>query len=162
VKLEIGAGEAAGNNPDWKYSDVRAVPGVDFVCNAWDIDEHVEDNVVEKIYSRHFFEHVTFRQGEVVLEKWLKIMKPGGVCEMMLPNMDFHVKQYISGSKPEHCRAGFWGWQRGEFEEVWDVHKSGYNVKSLSALVKSKGFVNYKSLRSTSDKHLHVTFEKAV
>ena len=79
----------------------------------------------------------------------------------MLPNMDFHVQQYLSGSKPEHCRAGFWGWQRGEFEEVWDVHKSGYNVKSLGALVKSKGFVNYKSLRSTSDKHLHVTFEKA-
>ena len=45
----------------FKTCDIRNVPGVDFVCPAWEIERHVELNTVDEIFSRHFFEHPTFR-----------------------------------------------------------------------------------------------------
>ena len=55
------------------------------------IDEYVSECTVDEIFSRHFFEHLTFKQGRVVLEKWFKILKPQGKMHMMLPNLDFHI-----------------------------------------------------------------------
>jgi hypothetical protein len=56
--------------------------------------------------------------------------------------------------------AGFWGWQRGTFNDVWDVHKSGYDEELLTNLVKKKGFVNIQSLAKSKSKHLHLRFYK--
>lgn len=159
MKIEFGCGETP-TKTDFKTCDIRDLDGVDYVCAAWDIDQHVEHSSVDEVFSRHFFEHLTFAQGEAVLGTWWKILKPGGKCEMMLPNMKFHINQWISGSNMEHARAGFWGWQRGDFADTWDVHKSGYDFLSLSELLVAKGFTNVKSLKKPTNKHLHIICEK--
>lgn len=159
MKIEFGCGE----NPTktgFKTCDIRDVNGVDYVCAAWDICDHVEPNSVDEIFSRHFFEHLTFAQGERVLESWYSILKPGGTCEMMLPNMSFHINQWISRENMDHARAGFWGWQRGEFSDTWDVHKSGYDVETLTQLLENKGWIEITSLKKPTNKHLHVRFKK--
>ena len=154
LKIEFGCGEKP-TKEGFKTCDIRNVSGVDFVCPAWNIDRYVAENSVDEVFSRHFFEHLTFAQGEKVLEVWYKILKPNGRMEMMLPNMDFHINQWLNNSDLEHAKAGFWGIQRGEFEDVWDVHKSGYNFDTLSALLISCKFKNIKSLKNKG-KHLHV------
>lgn len=162
MNIEFGCGETP-TKEGFKTCDIRDVPGVDFVCPAWDIDKYVEENTVDEIYSRHFFEHLTFRQGEVVLEKWHKILKPGGKCEMLVPNMRKHVNEWLSGDPQQFAKSlkGFWGLQRGEFEELWDVHKSGYTTDTLRELVLSKGFVNPVSLsHPVKSKHAHLAFFK--
>ena len=53
MKIEFGC----GNRPTkqgFKTCDIRDVPGVDFVCPAWDIDLHVPTNSLDEIFSRHF------------------------------------------------------------------------------------------------------------
>ena len=75
----------------FKTCDIRNVPGVDFVCPAWDIDLHVEENTVDEIFPRHFFEHLTYKQGRIVLQKWHKIHSPTGVMHMMLPQFRFYT-----------------------------------------------------------------------
>jgi len=164
MKIEFGCGETP-TKQGFKTCDVRDVPGVDFVCPAWDIDKHVKENSVDEIFSRHFFEHLTFKQGEVVLDKWKRILKNNGRCEMMLPNMTFHINQWVNlrneGKNLRHAKAGFWGWQRGEFDDVWDLHKSGYDRELLTALLIEKGFKKIKSLASDTSKHLHLEFYKA-
>lgn len=163
MNIEFGCGETPTKS-GYKTCDIRKLPGVDYVCNVWDIDKHVEENSVDNIFSRHLFEHLTFPQGEYTLDVWKKILKPGGVCEMMLPNMAFHLDQWINKrNNPKefsHCMAGLWGWQRGLFDDVWDVHKSGYDKQSLQALVMKKGFRNYESLDHDMSRHLHVRFIK--
>ena len=57
LNIEFGCGE----NPtkeNFKTCDIRNLPGVDFVCPAWDIDQHVKENSVDEIFSRHFFQKV--------------------------------------------------------------------------------------------------------
>tara|TARA_B100001287_G_scaffold238423_1_gene211866 strand:- start:10200 stop:10673 length:474 start_codon:yes stop_codon:yes gene_type:complete len=157
MKIEFGAGETP-TKTDFLQQDIRAVEGIDFVCSAWDIDQQVDSNSVDEIFSRHFFEHLTFAQGEYLLEVWYKILKPGGRIEMMLPNMMCHAYQWINGDP--RAAENIYGHQRGEFEDTWDIHKSGYDQYSMKTLVERKGYKDYKSFNKDKSKHLHVEFFK--
>jgi predicted SAM-dependent methyltransferase len=166
MKLEFGSGETP-TKEGFLTVDVRDLPGVDYVCNAWEIDKHVDENSVDEIFSRHFFEHLTFEQGERQLQVWHKILKPGGRCEMMLPNMVHHVHQWIHLRNDPHAlkraQEGFWGRQRESLTETWDIHKSGYDEETLTALVKRFNYVDIKPLskHTIKHKHLHLEFYKA-
>ena len=159
LKLEFGAG-GASERPGYKTVDIRPEPGVDYVCPAWQINSHIEDNTVHEIYSRHFFEHLTFQQGRVVLDQWYNILVPGGLIEMMLPNMDLHIAQFQADPTHEHGLAGIYGWQRGVFDDTWDCHKSGYNWTSLHKLLKQHGSDNIVNHKKPLHKHLHVSARK--
>jgi predicted SAM-dependent methyltransferase len=162
MKIEFGCGE----NPTkegFKTCDIRNLPKIDFVCEAWKIDEFISESTVEEIFSRHFFEHLTFAQGEKLLDSWYKILKPDGIVEMLTPNMTYHFKQWINRSSEKefnHAKAGLWGWQRGTLDETWDIHKSGYDYDSLSKLLIKKKFKNIKLISDVDSMHLHVTFTK--
>jgi predicted SAM-dependent methyltransferase len=160
MKIEFGCGE----NPTKKNfmtCDIRSLPGIDFVCDAWKIDTLVAEDSVDEIFSRHFFEHLTYIQGEIVLEKWYKILKSGGTMEMILPNMEYHIDQWTRRSDKkelDHAKAGFWGWQRDSLDNLWDVHKSGYDYPMLEELLIAKGYKNIKNL--TKDAHLWIICQK--
>ena len=159
MKIEFGCG-ATPTKTEFKTCDIRNLPGIDFVCPAWEISNHVQLNTVDEIFSRHFLEHLTFIQANKLVSIWFDILKPSGICELSVPNMDYHIQQWISGTNMNHARAGFWGWQReGEFE-VWDVHKSGYNEHTLTELFVSKGFVDPKRIPSKKGISLHMSFTK--
>lgn len=162
MKIEFGSGQSP-TKEGFKTCDIRDVPGVDFVCPAWEINKLVEPNSVQEIFSRHFFEHLTFRQGERMLKVWHEILVPGGKCEMMLPNMTYHIKQWNSRSTKreiKHANAGFWGWQRGTLDDVWDVHKSGYDKELLIPIVEKHNFIRVRSHAQPTSKHLHLSFYK--
>jgi hypothetical protein len=79
---------------------------------------------------------------------------------MMMPNIEFHVRQWLSRDPAamKHARVGFWGWQR-EVEEGqdWDIHKSGYDTLTMTQLLTNKGFINVKSHSKPTGKHLIVS-----
>ena len=159
MQLEFGCGERP-TRPGYSTCDIRDLPGIDYVCPAWDIHLHIEPNTVTNIWSRHFLEHLTFPQGRMWLSACLEILAPGGEQTICLPNMRFHVQQWINGNALEHARAGFWGWQREGETKLWDVHKSGYTDDQLIALVHELGYENARSTRKTSDKHLEIVCYK--
>ena len=159
MKIEFGCG-AKPTKLDFKTCDIRNLPGIDFVCPAWEIDQYVSPSSVDEIFSRHFLEHLTFLQAEKLVVIWFSILKPGGTCELSVPNMEYHIQQWTKGKNMDHARAGFWGHQRDGEYEVWDVHKSGYNQQSLTLLFTNKGFVNPVSHRKPTNKHLWMSFTK--
>ena len=75
MKIEFGCGETP-NYPDYKTCDIRHLPGIDYVCPAYEIDLHIPFNTVTHIFSRHFIEHLTFEQGERWLKACLNILFP--------------------------------------------------------------------------------------
>ena len=159
MKIEFGCGETP-TKPGFLTCDIRDLPGIDFVCVAWDIDQHVAAESVEEIFSRHFFEHLTFQQGQRLMQTWYHILQVGGVCEIMVPNMDYHIQQWLNPRNNKdfgHACAGFWGWQRGTFDDTWDIHKSGYNYDSLARLMSVTGFREIRRLDDGQGIHLHVT-----
>ena len=159
IKIEFGCGETPSKK-DFLTCDVRNLPGVNYVCSAWEIETHIAPNTVDEIFSRHFFEHLTFSQGENVLNAWFNILKPGGRMEMKLPNMTFHIQQWKTRSNIEHAKAGFWGWQREGDTKSWDIHKSGYDIDLLNDLLLKKNFTNIQSLEGKMHFELHIICNK--
>lgn len=148
ICLEFGGGETP-TFPEYMQVDVRALPEIDIVCYAWEIADHVRANSVEHIFSRHFLEHLTFRQGDLFVAASVKILKPGGRFEAIFPNMEWHVKQWLTEENVgnfnvdnpfERGMEGLWGKQRGSIDDTWDLHKSGYKKWQIERLFEAHGF----------------------
>lgn len=165
MNLEVGCGDRPVMHR-WKRNDIRDLPGIDFVCASWDIHKHVEAGSVDQIYSRHFFEHLTFDEGRRTLESWRLVLKSGGTVEMLVPDMTFHIIQWRDPDRKttktnkgltsqEWAIRGFWGQQRGD----WDIHKSGYDYDLLRDAVTAVGFVGFYRVPDKRQ-HLHVAFGK--
>jgi len=162
MKIEFGCG-ATPTKKGFKTCDIRDVQGVDFVCPAWEIGKYVPENTVDEVFSRHFFEHLSFHQGEVMLDVWKRILKPEGKCELILPNMTFHINQWInrkSKRELDHAKAGLWGWQRGTIDDTWDMHKSGYDNQTMKDLLMKHNFRHIEILNKDDDQHLHAVCYK--
>jgi predicted SAM-dependent methyltransferase len=164
MQIEFGGGNNP-RRPSYKQVDIRKFDGISYVCNSWEIDQYISEDSVTEIYSRHFFEHLTHSQALRTLKAWHKILKTGGRVHLICPNMDFHLKQWynwknLSEKEKNHCRAGFWGWQKEGDVSAWDLHKSGYDFDKLKELVESKGFAKVKNLDDLDSKHLEVEFFK--
>jgi len=173
MKLELGCGESL--RPGFVGCDIRRLPNVKYVCNPWDLINHINDETVDHIYSRHFFEHLTYHEGRKTLLTSWKILKSNGIFEICLPDLRFHLEQLMSNdrrdtnfefhlgtlSSLDHAIAGLYGWQRqSETEGYWDVHKSGYDQEMLEYLLKEHGFNQIQRLK-TKPYHLHLICKKS-
>ena len=162
MKIEFGAGDSP-QYPKYKKCDIRDLEGIDYVCNAWEIDNLVEENTVDHIYSRHFLEHLTFEQARVYFSACYKILKEGSVMEHVLPNMEWHVRQWLSEDNAMGFNIdepfirginGLWGKQRGELSDLWDVHKSGYKPWQIEKMLSNAEFSEIEWI-DTPVKNLH-------
>lgn len=162
MKIDFGC----GSKPKQGFvgCDVNDSPGIKYVCDCWDIGVYVDECTVEEIYSRHMFEHLSFINGERTLQAWYRILKPGGIIKMEIPDLLYHIKQYlqyhnnrnvlsaVSHRKKvtefEHAIGSLFGWQREADTQMWDIHKSGYDEQTLKNLFTKHKFNNFKRLPS--------------
>ena len=165
--IYVGCGE--DRRQGFLHCDIRALEGVDIVCQAWELSSHVTE--VTEIYSRHMLEHLTMKEAYLTLSDWHYSLAKGGNVYIVVPNLDFHIQQWLdadwseeifidSKSKENHALAGFYGWQRecdpqalNYSKSYWDVHKSGYNAKLLSFLMHRIGFLDIE-ITIKNQKHL--------
>lgn len=168
MKIEIGGGDKP-RHPDWMQADVRKRPATHFVCDAWDLCDHVEEGVVEATYSRHVFEHLTYAQGVMFAKCMHKILRRGGTVELICPNLDFHISQWVSKRNipgtlkcgwKKHAIAGLYGFQREGDRMLWDVHKAGYTNDMLKDVFTDNGFCVSKQFSGPLDRDLHFVFHK--
>lgn len=159
IGLEFGCGDTP-RRPEYDGVDIRTLPTVKHVCNAWDITEHVSDESIDIVFSRHFLEHLTFHDANRTIRAWHTILKDDGVCEIIVPDMRYHIEQFLHPKRKSKkyndqwsietvARFGFWGHQR-ETEDglVWDVHKSGYDFELLRDILLENGFSRVKKIKS--------------
>jgi hypothetical protein len=78
---------------------------------------------------------------------WLRLLKPGGLLNVIIPDIIFHARQILGlaqspfANQFEHALAGFWGWRdeaRGGNRE--DTHRWGYTEQSLQEELIRAGF----------------------
>lgn len=155
-KLDFGCGPEPKSG--YVGVDIRKMPGVEYVCNAWEINRYVQEASITNIYSRHFFEHLTFQQADITLQAWYDVLVPEGSIQLILPDIQYHIEQFINPNPAErsaansewtvleHAIAGFWGWQREGQTKTWDVHKSGYNLSLLKEKLIQNGFCGIERL----------------
>ena len=50
---------------------------------------------VDKIYSSHFLEHLPYDKALGVLRECRRVLKPGGIFRLVVPDLLYHAKKYV-------------------------------------------------------------------
>ncbi|MDC7786523.1 methyltransferase domain-containing protein [Rhodoplanes sp. TEM] len=137
--------------------DVRADSAADVVANAWET-ERFPQGTAALVYSRHMLEHLDPDDARLALCAWLRLLRPGGLVNVIVPDIAFHARQVLGLSSSvfpnqyDHACAGFWGWRdevRGGSRE--DAHRWGYVESSLAHEMAEAGFVDIQRVNEGPD-----------
>lgn len=92
IFLELGAGDKKGSN-GWITIDMTE--NCDIFC---DLRKGITfpNESVSKIYSSHFFEHLTFKEGQIFLDECLRVLISGGIFSICVPNARIYIEAYLN------------------------------------------------------------------
>ncbi len=104
LKIDLGGGYRAGTN-GWITIDVSRE------CDLyWDLRFGIPfaDGTVDKVYSSHLFEHLSYQDGLALLTDAVRVLKPGGSFSIVVPNARLYVEHYLGTRElPED----YFGWK---------------------------------------------------
>ena len=66
---------------------------------------------ISKLYSSHFFEHLTYQEGQIFFDECLRVLIPGGVFSICVPNARLYIDSYLNSDNPELDRNHFFGYK---------------------------------------------------
>jgi predicted SAM-dependent methyltransferase len=141
--LNVGCGPNAIETEDW-YNIDGFHPKADLLCDAARTLPFA-DNRFEGIFAEHIFEHFTPRQARTFLAQCKRILKPGGVLRLVVPDGELYIKRYLEDRK--------WMLERrdGRFRTPMEVmnevfrqeyeHQYTYDYETLALHLTEAGFV---------------------
>lgn len=146
ISLDLGGGDRKGTN-GWLTVDMT------HNCDLyWDLRLGIpfDDNSVSRIYSSHMFEHLTYEEGQGLLNECMRALKPGGSFSIVVPNAGMYIEGYMGqrelpeeyfGWEPAYNRTtridalNYVAYMAGE-------HKYMFDQENLLHILTAKGFVN--------------------
>ena len=134
VLIHLGCGDIA--SPEFVNVDVRPAPHIHYVCNVTDLSVFPED-YADLIYACHVLEHIRHPALRQTLWEWRRVLKPGGVLRLSVPDFDKIVHIYELYSRDVACIIDpLLGSQNYEY----DAHYSTFNHAYLCAKLAEVGF----------------------
>jgi hypothetical protein len=55
----------------------------------------IGDQTAEIVYASHLFEHLTIKSRAVFLREAFRVLKPGGILRLVVPDLELHTRHYI-------------------------------------------------------------------
>ena len=97
------------------------------------------DNMVDYIYSSHFLEHLSRQDGVSLAEEMFRVIKPGGIVRISVPDLAYAVSLYEQGYKEKMLISYFFV---EDDDSYFARHKYMYDFNMLSEMLIGAGFVN--------------------
>jgi predicted SAM-dependent methyltransferase len=149
ISLEIGAGAKMGQG-QWLTMDMN--PNCDLV---WDINKGLPfpDESVHNIYSSHVFEHFSFKDGQRLLEECKRILLPGGIFSICVPDAKIFISLYLNDENFDKDKYLSYKPADNGTSKIDLVnyiaymdghHKYMFDKENIISILKNKGFKNVK------------------
>lgn len=144
--LDIGAGDHKRTWPGYKTTsiDVRPQTKPDFVMDARLLN--FPDDHFDMVASCHTFEHIPRWEQETVWKESVRVLKPGGKVEHIIPNLEWAAQHIANDTLEESGEVVYnvlYGEQEiGNCERANNTHYFGYTPRVAKELAEAAGLVN--------------------
>ena len=96
---------------------------------------------VEAIHCSHLLEHFSHRQSLDVLNEWVRVLQPGGTCQIAVPNFNKIIEVYQSSEAGKYPIEMYC--MGGQVDD-YDIHMSLWTEDKLRDLMKKAGLTDIK------------------
>ncbi len=151
-KLHLGCG--VKHLPGYFHVDALDYPHVDKIGPVDDLS-FIEDGQVGHIYACHLLEHFGRKEHVDVLREWRRVLRPGGVLRLAVPDYQACAELYVAGKLPnglETIRGLMMGGQR----DVYDYHKVIFDKPTLTQTLLDVGFSSVRDWNWQTTDHAHM------
>lgn len=150
LRLNVGAGARrpegyfnvdAEENPD-------APKPLDAVCMAGAIP--LPDNSVSELMAVHLWEHLYRWECDEVMEEWKRVLRPGGLLVLEMPDLIKFCKNIIDGATrggKHPDQLGMWaGWGDPRSKNPHMCHKWAWSPETIEEFLRGHGFIKIRHL----------------
>lgn len=116
-------------------------------------------NYMERIYSEHVLEHLKYDDGIRFLKEAYRVLVPGGVIRIAMPDLDDLVEGYCHNWR----RFDWVNWPQFSFIKTraeminiafhWWGHQYLYNKEELARALEKAGFSNYNFVEHSASQY---------
>lgn len=134
IRLDIGSGDhpLAGYTPIDRIYGQEAFPLTDYA-----------DGSVDEIHASHILEHFSFGDVEKALSEWVRVLKPGGVIRVAVPDMEKVM------ANPTLANDAIWRFHAmGGQTSPDDFHRSCFTAPLLRHYMEQAGVVEIEPWQS--------------
>lgn len=153
IKLHLGCGTAYKNG--WINIDNNSDNNINKLDINWDLRNPLPfpDNSVDYIFNEHFLEHLTVEEGIKSIKDFYRVLKPGGVMRIAMPDLESIVSEYLNNNWKEDNKDFFEKFglsfikTRAELINInfrWWGHKWLFDWEELERRLKEAGCIKIK------------------
>lgn len=135
MKLHLGCGPRY--IPGFVHVDAQAAPHVDIVGPVERLP--MGDNSVSLIYASHVLEHFGRLEYKAVLKEWFRVLKPGGILRLSVPDFAACAAIYYESGLADGL-SGLVGLIVGGQRNEHDFHKMIFDEDFLRRELLDTGF----------------------
>jgi SAM-dependent methyltransferase len=126
IRLDLGAGEISPEG----YTPMGHEHGSEIYPLAF------ADASIDVCRASHVLEHFPQSQAVEIVKEWARVLKPGGILRIAVPDFAKIAKGYLEGQNQPTA-----GWLMGGQLNPEDFHKSVFDRDQLRALLAAAGLV---------------------
>jgi len=149
MKLHLGCGKR--HIPGYIHIDAVDYPHIDHVATIDNLS-FIGDATVDVIYNCHVLEHFKRRDINRVLKEWGRVIKPGGILRISVPNFSAICEIYRRYGDIGLVIGPLFGRQ----DYLYNIHYNVFDFQSLRAQLEEAGFVTVREYDWRETEHASV------